>query len=553
MKTLIHRMVPVADGGLATDVYLPAGPGPFPVMLVRTPYHRSGLQALAPRFVGRGYAFVTQDCRGKFDSDGSFTPLVFEAEDGLATLDWIANHSWCNGRIGMWGRSYLGIVQIPAAISGHQALRCIAPSVAPGSFFRDWLRYDGCFALGNALRWALENASCRNRSAVGHFTWDELNDLGGISEIAERVGFVTPCLDDWVSRDTYDDYWARLDQDHMYQQVGVPGLHAGGWFDHLTRTQYEAYRGITDSGASAAARDGQRLLIGPWGHQTMSTRGDSHIQYGDWNFGAAADFDVMDHELRFLDLHLRDVDDGISSESPVRVFLMGDNRWVDLDDWPVTAARSTPWFLDSGGAAHTAGDGVLRADGTGGGGEDGFSYDPRNPVTTRGGALYWGIENRGPVDLRPTMQRPDVLCYRSAPLAAPLTVIGDVELSLHLASDREDTDVVARLGVETSDGAVTCLTLGSLRCRFRHSWSAPEPLERHTPTLLRVQLGQTAYTFATGNRIVLTVTSSDFPRILPHPNHIAPLFEGDPVVARNRILHGAEFPSCLHLPIVEGI
>ena len=171
MKTLIHRMVPFADGGLATDVYLPAGPGPFPVVLVRTPYHRSGLQALAPRFVERGYAFVTQDCRGKFDSDGSFTPLVFEAEDGLATLDWIANHSWCNGRIGMWGRSYLGIVQIPAAISGHQALRCIAPSVAPGSFFRDWLRYDGCFALANAVSWSLTHATCRTQPAMQHFDW----------------------------------------------------------------------------------------------------------------------------------------------------------------------------------------------------------------------------------------------------------------------------------------------------------------------------------------------------------------------------------------------
>ncbi len=553
MRTLIHRMVPFSDGGLATDVYLPSGPGPFPVVLVRTPYHRSGLQSLAPRFVERGYAFVTQDCRGKFDSDGVFTPLLNEVEDGLATLDWIANQHWCNGRIGMWGRSYLGIVQIPAAISGHEALRCIAPSVAPGSYFRDWLRYDGCFALGNALRWSLENASCRNRSAVGHFMWDELNNLGSIDQIAERVGFRTPCLDDWVSHDKYDDYWARVDQDHMYERVGVPGLHGGGWFDHLTRTQYESYRGITDNGATMEARTGQRLLIGPWGHGTIGIRGELHSQYGDWDFGPAADFDVMDHELRFLDLHLRDVDDGFSSEPPVRVFLMGENRWVDLDDWPVSTTQTMDWHLDSGGAAHKANDGLLRADGAGSGGEDGFTYDPQNPVPTHGGAVYWGLENRGPLDQRSIIQRADVLCYRSAALATPLTVIGDVELSLYLASDQEDTDVVVRLCVETPDGAVTCLSLGSLRCRFRNNWSAPEPLERNTPTALRVQLGQTAYTFSAGSRIVLTVTSSDFPRILPHPNRIAPLFEGDPIVARNSILHGPEFPSRLHLPVIEGI
>ncbi len=552
MKALVHRMVPGSGGGLATDIYLPDGPGPFPAVLQRTPYHRRGMESLAPRFVGRGYAFVVQDCRGKYDSDGTFTPLVHEAEDGAATLDWVANQFWCNGRIGLWGRSYHGIVQIPAAISGHPALRCIAPSVAPGSFFRDWLRYDGCFALGNAVRWGLTHASCRTQPPQGHFSWDDLHALGGPDQIAARVGFTAPCLDDWLGRDQYDAYWATLDQDRMYGRVGVPGLHAGGWFDHLTRTQYEAYRGIADEGATAAAREGQRLLIGPWGHRTISIRGGEHIRYGDWDFGAAADLDVLEYELRFLDLHLRDIDDGLTDEAPVRVFLMGQNRWVDLDDWPVPGMQTQDWFLDSDGAASAAG-GVLRVDGAGTDCQDTFRYDPRDPVPSRGGALYWGLEHRGPVEQRPNMQRADVLSYRSQVLERPLTAIGDVGLTLYVASDCEDTDFIARLCVETPDGAVYCLSQGSLRCRFRDSWSEPQGLESNTPTKVRLQLGQTAYRFAAGSRIVVSVTSSDFPRILPHPNHLAPLFAGDPVVARNSILHGGAFPSCLHLPVVEGI
>ena len=549
MRALVHQMVPGAGGDLATDVYLPPGAGPFPVVLQRTPYHRRVLEALAPTFVQAGYAYVVQDCRGKWDSGGQFTPLVHEAEDGLTTLDWVANQSWCNGRIGMWGRSYHGIVQIPAAISQHEALGCIAPSVAPGSFFRDWLRYDGCFALGNAVRWGLTHATCRTQPAMAHFCWDELNQLDGVEAIARRAGFATPCLADWVGHDTYDEYWATLDQDTMYSRVTVPGLHAGGWFDHLTRTQYEAYRAISEAGATPAARSGQRMLIGPWGHQTMSNLGAEHTHYGDWAFGEDANLDVLKYEMRFLNLHLRDIDDGLSDEPRVRVFLMGENRWVSLDDWPATSTQTHAWHLD--GEDHSSCG--LRPDGSGAVGARSYTYDPRDPVPTLGGAVYWGLEQRGPVDQRSSIQRADVLTYRSDPLDAPVTVIGNLELDLHIVCDRQDTDIVARLCVEEASGAVICLTLGSLRCRFRDSWSDPSALEPDTPTQLTIQLGQTAYTFAAGSRIVLTVTSSDFPRILPHPNHMAPLFEGEPVIAHTQILHGREHASHLRLPVVEGV
>ena len=554
MRSLIHRRVPAADGvQLATDVYLPEGPGPFPTVLQRTPYHRRGLQGPARAFVERGYAYVVQDCRGKYDSDGVFTPLVHEAEDGVATLDWVAEQSWCNGRVGMWGRSYHGIVQVPAAASGHEALKCIAPSVAPGSYFRDWIRYDGCFALGNAIRWSLSHGSCRNQPPYGHFSWDDLNTADGIDAIAARAGFETPCLRDWAAHDTYDDYWRALDWDHKYDHITVPGLHAGGWFDHLTRTQYESFRGIRARGATGAARADQKLLIGPWGHQTMSNRGAAHTRYGDWDFGPEADLSVLAAELQFLDYHLKDLDNGYSALPAVRVFLMGDNRWVGVDDWPPREATVEAWHLDSDGSANLArGDGRLTREAPGTEADDAYTYDPADPVPTRGGALYWGLTERGPVDVRDTLLRPDVLCYRSQALPAPRTVLGDIALELHITSDAEDTDFIARLCVEEPSGAVTCLTQGQLRCRYRDSWSDPTPLSANTPTCLRLNMGQTAYTFPAGSRVVLLVTSSDFPRILPHRNRLAPLWEGDAVPARNRVLHGPSAPSRLLLPVLEA-
>ena len=554
MQTLLCRKVPAEDGvNLATDVYLPDGPGPFPTVTVRTPYHRVGLQGTAHQFTQRGYAFVAQDCRGKYDSDGVFVPLVDEARDGQTTLDWTANQRWCNGRIGLWGRSYLGIVQVPAASSGHEALRCIAPSVAPGSFFRDWIRYDGCFALGNAIRWSLTHASCRNQPPMAHFSWDELNRLTNPEMIAGQVGFETPILADWAAHDHYDDYWKSIDQCLMHSHIKVPGLHAGGWFDHLTRGQFEAYQNIRDNGATESAQGAQRLLIGPWGHGNIGNTGPDHCRYGNWDLGTEADLPVLAHELQFLDFHLKEIDNGYTSQPPVKVFLMGDNRWISLQDWPPPEATTQSWHLKSGGSANMGtGDGVLTQDPSDRNVGDSYVYNPREPVPTHGGPVYWGLEHLGPVDQRPILDRSDLLFYRSPKLESPLTVVGEVSLDLCISSDAVDTDFVAKLCVEEPSGAVICLTVGSLRCRYRESWTDPQPLTSGDVARIHLQLGQTAYVFPTGSRICLLITSSDFPRIFPHPNTLAPPWSTtETVMARNTVHHGKENLSRLNLSVIE--
>ena len=553
MPPLLCQKVPANDGiNLATDVYFPNGSGPFPVVLVRTPYNRVGQQGIARQFVRRGYAFVAQDCRGKYDSEGQFTPLVDEARDGQATLDWIANQRWCNGRIGMWGRSYLGIVQVPAACGGHEALKCIAPSVAPGSYFRDWIRYDGCFALGNAIRWSLTHASSKNQPPMDHFEWDDLHGLSDPEAIAEQVGFQTPVISTWALHDSYDAYWEAIDQCTMHDQVGVPGLHAGGWFDHLTRSQFEAYVNIRDKGATEVARKGQRLLIGPWGHSTISGSGKNHCRYGEWNFGPNADFSVLDHELQFLDYYLQEKDNGFTGQEPVKVFLMGENRWVYASDWPPPEAQDRAFYLGSQGSANMKiGDGTLAGDSSSADGEDGYVYDPRDPVPTLGGAVYWGLDSKGPMDQQAILGRGDVLYYRSERLTEPMVVIGNVGLDLCVSTDAVDTDFIVKLCVEDASGTVTCLTLGSLRCRYRDGWTNPVAMPAGEVVSIRVDLGNVAYTFAEDSRVGLIVTSSDFPRIQPHPNTLTSPWAGTGMqVANNRVHHGRGAPSCLHLPIM---
>lgn len=563
MRVLSCRRVPVAAGvTLGTDVYLPDGSGRFPAVLIRTPYNRTGQQATAATFVARGYACIVQDVRGRYDSDGPVLALINEANDGHQTIDWIANQTWCNGKVGLWGLSYLSIVQIPAASGQHEALMCITPSVSPGSMFRDWIRHDGCLALANVVRWPLTHASCLNQPPLAHVDWHELWRLPTLAAIEEKVGCISQSLRDWVQHDTYDDYWRSLDQDLMLDKIAVPALHTAGWYDHISRNQFHSYQAIRDRGATPEARRNQHLLVGPWGHTTVLAPGDKQRRYGEWDFGSAAQFDVLNYHLQFLDQHLQDRN-AFSSQPRVKVFVMGANRWEHFDDWPVPSMTPETWHLDSvGSALHADGGGGLSRETPSRDGADEYKYDPANPVPTLGGPIYWGLQGDydpatsggvlGPVDQRPILSRADVLTYRSAPLDKPLTIIGDVNVSLTFASDAEDTDLIAKLCVEESDGGIRPIALGSLRLRYRdNQWSTPHALPRDTPVRVSLQLGQTAYQFATGTRIVLTITSSDFPRILPHANTMAPSWtEQHPRIATHHVLHGPGQPSTVTLPVV---
>ena len=549
MQALLYQRVPNREGHkLATDVWLPDGPGPFPAVLLRTPYNRTRLAGQAEYFTERGYAYLVQDVRGKFDSEGVFRPLIYEGEDGQATLDWIANQKWCNGRIALTGKSYLGIVQIPAASGGHEALRCIVPGVAPVSFFIDWLRYDGCFAFANALRWSMSSAVCPTVPPQSHFTWDELRALNTLEEIEDRAGFSAPELRQWVEHDRYDDYWKAIDQHHMFQGVACPGMHVAGWFDHISRAQFQSYQGIKERGATDIARSNQRLFIGPWAHGTIGKS-----ECGDWDFGPGAPINVQDYEQRFIDLYLQDIDDGISEEPPVYAFLMGENRWVHLSDWPPPEGEIQEWYLRSDGNANGLGsDGRLSQESQEAAISDSYTYDPKDPVPTKGGQVYWGLQpNTGPIDQHPILGRSDVLYYRSERLSKPLRVIGEINLDLWISTDAPDTDFIAKLCVVEPRGRIIVLTLGSLRCRYRESWSEPKALTPGEPTLIRLQMSNIAYVFPEESRIALIITSSDFPRILPHPNTMAPTWqEKSPQVARQEVHHSRGHESRLLLPVI---
>jgi putative CocE/NonD family hydrolase len=559
-------MMPSHDGvRLATDVIRPDGPGRFPAILIRTCYYRrqfSGgifLDAMK-RFVDRGYAVVIQDVRGKFDSDGVFEPLIQEQADGMATLDWVANQRWSNGSVGMWGRSYLGMVQVPAASGGHPACKAIAPSIGAGNYFRDWIRYDGCFGLYNAMRWCLEYTSCRTEPPIGHFKFADVWDATSVSDLAERTGIHAPVFGEWARHDREDAYWSRLDHGPLYSGIRAPGYHVAGWFDHVSRGPFEAYREISDRGATDLARKEQRLLIAPYSHRDFKVNAarESLVSKGDWKFGESAAIDVLEHEIRFFDHFVREVDNGYETEPKVKAFLLGDNRWISFDDWPPPGYQTQSWHLSSNGRAnHNIGDGRMSLDPPTKDGADSCVHDPSNPIMTHGGQIFWGHAEQlgnclGPVDQRKLFSRKDVHYYRSEPLDRPLTVVGEPILEVTIASNAEDTDVMGKLCVELVSGEVVSLSIGQLRCRYRHSFSSPKPLARGQATALRIRLHSIAYRFPAGARIGLILTHSDYPRINAHPGHMEhPLSDVPARIANNTILHGPSALSRVLLPVVE--
>jgi putative CocE/NonD family hydrolase len=366
-----------------------------------------------------------------------------------------------------------------------------------------------------------------------------------------------PYYFEWLAHPNYDDYWQDLAPSTFYEQVTVPALHIGGWYDLFLGPTLENYTGMKRRGGSALARQHQRLLIGPWSHGSW-TGIFPHRSYG-----LAANGDVMDLvgvQLRWFDHWLKGVDNGVQQEKPVKLFVMGLDQWREEDDWPLPDTHFRSYYLHSGGHANSAaGDGMLSTEvPTTEEAEDVYLYDPRRPVPTVGGAILLSFQapemEQGLHDQRSVEAREDVLCYSTPILEQPVEVTGPIELALFVSSSARDTDFTGKLVDVYPDGRAEILTDGILRTRYRESFSQPKLLEPGQIYELHLDLWATSNLFRAGHRIRLEVSSSNFPRFDRNTNTggtIETETEQDVVQAVNRVYHDATHPSHLLLPIIE--
>jgi len=504
---------------LLADRYRARHDGTEPVILIRSPYGRGGIHALAARaFAERGFQVVVQSCRGTFGSGGDFNAYRDEAGDGLATLDWLGAQAWSKRGVAMFGPSYLGIVQWAVAADPHATLRALAPAIT-SSRTRTFTYPNGSFSLASTLAWLdilsgqrhkglrrlRERLNSGRRLASG-FATSPLTDADQVVT-GDRVQF----YQDWLTRKDDDAFWAPVEFDRYLDAVSVPVTMVTGWYDIFLPVQLADYRALR-----AAGRDA-RLTIGPWKHVDPGCAAESIRDALDW-FG--------------VQLHGRPT----SRASRVRIFVGGSRRWRDLDEWP-PPSRAVGWHLHPNGGLE-----VRRAEASE---PDHYRYDPADPTPTVGGTVL--ATSGGPRDNRALERRRDVLVFTSPALVRDVEVVGNVAAHLHVRSSLEHTDFFVRLCDVDPSGASRNICDGLVRL-------TPGAWRRDADgvAMVTVDLWPTAHVFRRDHRIRVQVSSG------AHPRFVRNLGGGEPFgsattmrVADQEIYHDRDHPSAIVLPVRE--
>ena len=534
LKMETNIAVAMRDGvTLYADIYRPDGEGLYPTILQRTPYDKTNSLTntmLDPiRAAKAGFAVVIQDTRGRHASEGEFYAFRDDINDGYDTVEWAATQPWSNGKVGMYGASYVGATQWLAATSRPPHLVTIVPTVTASNYHDGWTYQGGAFELGFNMSWTLLQltlANFKNVSTVQNVPEERrANLIHDVDNMTESFSYLPtkdfPGLDsglakyyyDWLAHPDFDEYWKRLSIEEHHSEINVPALHFGRWYDIFLGGTIRNYLGMKKSGANETARNRQRLIIGPWVHGARGTTMAGQHYFGIMADAAAIDVDGV--HLRWFDHWLNDANNGSVDDAPVRIFVMGDDAWRDEQEWPLARAVETKYYLHSSGKANSKhGDGSLSTVSPQSEAPDVYLYNPDNPVPTTGGALCCNpyFAANGAYDQNAVEERQDVLVYSTPPLEKDTEVTGPVTVTLWASTSTTDTDFTAKLVDVCEDGCARNLTDGIIRARYRDSMSNPTLLEPNRAYCYEIDLWATSNVFKAGHRIRLEVSSSNFPR-----------------------------------------
>jgi hypothetical protein len=528
---------------LSTSVYLPASTGKHPAILVRTPYGKGkDLTTTQRAFVDRGYAVVTQDVRGRHESEGVFGSLRQETDDGDDTIRWIAAQGWSDGKVGMIGGSYLGIVQWKAAISGNPHLKAIFPQVSGCDDYADrFYSRGGAMKLGHRLLWMSENLRAQGfpKPDFAKFVLSlplRSADVAATGQRSENF------YQQAIAHPSYDDFWKSLSTRERLGRVNIPVFSVGGWYDNFVEGDLEAFTLLAGKGKLV------RTLIGPWAHNMAAA-------FEGVDFGPQAAVAVTKLQLEWFDHWLKQPKPAREYRgAPLRIFVMGRNEWRDEQEWPLRHAVATNYYLASRGKANTLkGDGKLQPKPPRSGKPDAYTYDPRSPAPTRGGAVCCNpkVFPWGPMDQRPVEARPDVLVYTSAPLKQNLEVTGPVRVNLWVSTSAPDTDFTAKLVDVFPNGTARNLCDGILRLRYRNGLGNPVLVKPGEVMQVTVDAGVTSNMFLKGHRVRVEISSSNFPRFDRNLNTgRANASETELRTAHNVVYHDRQRASHVVLPVV---
>ena len=560
LRHLWKQTVTVRDGTrLSQDVYLP-GPqerGPWPTVLIRTPYGKQHLYYTDPAraLAAHGYAVVVQDVRGRFDSDGEFYPFFNnEGPDGFDTITWVADQPWCNGRVGMMGGSYGGWVQWCAAAEGPPNLVTFVSASAATRWMQQVPFHNGVPTLIH-VPWLLSLAT-RVAQDTSLIDWFDVFHHLPFETMDERAGRVLPVHREWLSKPDFDDWWrSRRLQPEDYAKVTQPVLHITSHLDGTQPGELETWR---QSLAHSPSRERHYMIFGCWEHESAASSFQKRVS-GGLDYGPEAVIDINEIHVRWFDAWMREEGEAAAYDDPrVRIFYTGLDRWHSDTAWPPRGRTGEFFLAGSGSANSAAGDGRLESE-PGDEAHDVYAYDPQHPTSEYQDLSAWHqMSPLVPVEIavfRPHVEeRDDVLVYTSKRLDADLVVAGEPRIRLFGGSDAPDTDWHAYLADVYPDGRAQVLVRGEMGARYRDSLERPELMQPDQVYKFEFELLSVAHVFRQGHSVRLVVTSSNFPTYFRNQNVAGPVGGSDVTrVANNRIHHGREHPSALVLPVVDEL
>ncbi len=554
VKVVTNVAMKTRDGvTLQADIYRPQAPEKFPVILERTPYDKRNEVSFGLQAASDGYIFIVQDVRGRNASEGDWYPFKYESQDGYDAVEWAAALPYSNGKVGLYGGSYVGATQMLTAIAAPPHLVGIMPFVTASDYHEHWAYQGGAFEQLLAQAWSSALSMDRlSRRAAGsalpsHWDLKQSPSAYPVLDVGTSAGLADYYFD-WIAHPNYDDYWKQWSIEQHFAQIQVPALNIGAWYDLFQDGSIRNYMGIKSKSGIDAARKGQRLIMIVGGHAGATPK------IGDVDFGKDSVPDISKLALRWYDYILKGIDNGMATEKPVRLFVMGKNIWRDEDEWPLARAKATPYYLHSTGKSNTlSGDGTLSTVPPKSETADQYVYDPNDPVPTHGGAVLGDTAHfpPGPLDQRAVETRPDVLVYTTPAFKNDTEVTGPITLDLYVSSSAVDTDFVGKLIDVWPNGFAENLTDGILRARYRVSMEKPELMNPGEVYKLTINLWSTSNVFLAGHKLRLEIESSNFPRFDRNLNNgLSPETSSQPIKATNVIYHDNSHASALILPIV---
>jgi putative CocE/NonD family hydrolase len=557
-------MVPMRDGvRLATDVYKPTDAnGPLPTILMRTPYSKAGSAGAGNYFASHGYVVAIQDVRGKFESEGTYRVYEGDMTDWSDAFDWIGAQPWSNKRIGSFGCSYLGEQQIIAAQQRHPMHIAAIPQAAGGNLGRVgrhrtfWGSVEGganavSINFGWMPMWASLDKGARPLPKVDFATF--LRTLPLI-DMTDRAGSPSWDWRNFLDRSPDDPWWDAKGYLTGDDSVSAAALHVSSWFD-LAAEALEERAIFERNGTTERARTGQYAIISPTVH-CSSERASEHTMVGALDAGDAR-LRYWNIYLAWFDRWLNDNARALDSVPRIQYYTIGRNAWQSSDRWPVSGMRETTYYLRSDGRANTAsGNGRLsltappaaeRA--------DTFTYDPANPVTSRGGSICCTgnpKDQPGSYDNADIEQRPDVLVYTSDALTEGIELTGSMRATVSVSSSALDTDITVKLLDVFPDGRAMNMVEGITRVRYRDSYAKPQMMQAGRVYDVPVDLHATSWYLPPGHKLRVEISSSNFPRFDRNLNTGGKNYDETTwKVAKNSVHHTSAHASRLILPVVR--